>query len=520
MFWTTTARLSVALLSSVFGLFAAEAYPTPRFTDPERSAKLTAAMPQIDDGFRKYAEALGVPGMVWGVVIDDKLVHVQSAGVSNRTTNEPVTPETVFRIASMTKSFTTLAVLKLRDAGKLSLEDPVSKWIPEFARMPMPTSDTGPIRVKHLLMHWAGFPEDNPWGDQQLSASDAEMTAWLKKGIPFSTVPGSGYEYSNYGFGLLGRIVTAASGVPYRTYLEREILAPLGMKSSTLEVASVPKNKLARGYRHKPDGTYEEEKPLPHGAFGSMGGLLTTAEDLGRYVAFQLSAWPPRSEPESGPVLRSSVREMNHLWNPATLSAGGKPYAQVAGYGYGLRISMDCHFKHIVGHGGGLPGYGSYMAWLPEYGVGIFAMANLTYAGPAAPISRAWDILRGTGALLPRQLPESPQLKSMRESILKVFRDDNMAELHRVAAMNLFLDVPEAQRRDELAKLRSQLGTCPTATDTIPENWLRGTFDLSCERGTARVQFTLAPTQPPALQQLRFLTPAPPAPPSDSVCTQ
>ena len=182
MFWTTTARTSVAVLSSVFGLFATESYPSPRFTDPERPAKLGAAMPQVDDVFRKYAETQGVPGMVWGVVIDGKLVHVQSTGVRNRTTKEPVTPDTVFRIASMTKSFTTLAILKLRDGGKLSLEDPVSKWIPEFARMPMPTSDTGPIRVRHLLMHWAGFPEDNPWGDQQLSASDAEMTAWLKKG--------------------------------------------------------------------------------------------------------------------------------------------------------------------------------------------------------------------------------------------------------------------------------------------------------------------------------------------------
>jgi len=123
MFWTTTARTSLTVLSSVFGLFAADSYPTPRFTDPERPAKLGAAMPQVDEVFRKYAETQGVPGMVWGVVIDGKLVHVQSTGVRNRTTKEPVTPDTVFRIASMTKSFTTLAILKLRDAGKLSLED-------------------------------------------------------------------------------------------------------------------------------------------------------------------------------------------------------------------------------------------------------------------------------------------------------------------------------------------------------------------------------------------------------------
>ena len=115
----------------------------------------------------------------------------------------------------MTKSFTALAILKLRDEGKLSLEDPVSKWIPEFARMELPTRDTAPLRVRQLMSHSAGFPEDNPWGDQQLSATDAALDDWLRAGIPFSTPPGTRYEYSNYAFGLLGRIVTKASGVEY-----------------------------------------------------------------------------------------------------------------------------------------------------------------------------------------------------------------------------------------------------------------------------------------------------------------
>src|SRR5207247_8151939 len=98
--------------------------------------------------------------------------------------NAPVAAGTVFRIASMTKSFTALAILKLRDEGKLSLEDPVSKWLPEFARMELPTHDTAPLRIRQLLSHSAGFPEDNPWGDQQLSASEADLTRWLGLGIP------------------------------------------------------------------------------------------------------------------------------------------------------------------------------------------------------------------------------------------------------------------------------------------------------------------------------------------------
>ena len=195
-------------------LLASDAYPPPRFTDPERVQKLESALPQVDQIFRRFAADRKIPGMVWGVVIDGRLAHVESTGVRDRTSNEPVTAGTVFRIASMTKSFTSLAILKLRDEGKLSLEDPVSKWIPEFARMELPTRDTAPLRIRHLLSHSSGFPEDNPWGDQQLSASDADVTRWLGRGIPFSTPPGTRYEYSNYAFGLLGRVVTRAAQMP------------------------------------------------------------------------------------------------------------------------------------------------------------------------------------------------------------------------------------------------------------------------------------------------------------------
>ena len=179
----------------------------------------------MDTVFKRFAQSRNIPGMVWGVAIDGRVAHVASVGVRDRDSSQPVDSDTVFRIASMTKSFTSLAILKLRDQGKLSLEDPVSRWIPEFARMEMPTADSGPLRIRHLLNARRRVSEDNPWGDQQLGVSDAELTAWLKRGIPFSTVPDSSYEYSNYGFALLGRIVSKASGVPYDRYVHKQFLS-------------------------------------------------------------------------------------------------------------------------------------------------------------------------------------------------------------------------------------------------------------------------------------------------------
>jgi CubicO group peptidase (beta-lactamase class C family) len=488
-------------------LMATDAYPPPRFTDPQRVKKLESGMPEVDRILSAYATEKKIPGMVWGVVIDGRLAHTGTFGVQDRTSNARVTVRTAFRIASMTKSFTALAILKLRDEGKLSLEDPVSKWIPEFAHMELPTRDTPPLRLRQLMSHSAGFPEDNPWGDQQLSVTDATVDEWLRKGIPFSTPPGTRYEYSNYAFGLLGRVVTKASGVPYEQYMRQEILSKLHMDDTTYEFAQVPAASRAIGYRLKPDGTYSEEPPLPQGSFGSMGGLLTTATDLGKYLGFHLSAWPPRDDAEAGPVNRASVREMAHLWTPSNLTASlrkGALEASETGYGFGLRVTSDCRFEHIVAHGGGLPGFGSYMAWLPDYGVGMFAMATLTYSGPAEAISQAWDALLKTGGLKQRELPPTPLQTQMREHILNLWKNWDDTEARSIGSMNLLLDAPGEQRKSEIQKLKNEVGECRAAGPVMPENWLRGQFNMTCARGTVGVFFTMSPTQPPRVQHLAF----------------
>ncbi len=497
----------LALLATTAALSGSDTYPPPRFTDPARVAKLESAMPEIDRIFRAYAADQKIPGMIWGVVIDGRLAHVASTGVRDRASNAPIAASTAFRIASMTKSFTAMAIMKLRDEGKLSLDDAVSKWIPEFSSMPLPTRDTAPLRVRQLMSHGAGFPEDNPWGDQQLGATEQALDAWLKAGIPFSTPPGTRYEYSNYAFGLLGRIVAKASGMDYERYMREQILLPLGMNGTTFEFSQVPAASRAIGYRLKPDGTYAEEPPLPHGVFGAMGGLLTTAEDMGRYVAYHLSAWPSRDDPEQGPVNRSSLREMSHLWTPANLSArasNGTLQASQSGYGYGLRVSADCRFAHIVSHGGGLPGFGSYMQWLPDYGVGMFAMATLTYSGPAAAISEAWDAMAKTGALRPREWTATARQVEMRDQVFNIWKSWNDSDVKKIAAVNFLLDAPAPQRQAEIDALKKEVGACATAGPVRAENWLRGQVNLQCAKGTVGAFFTLAPTSPPTLQHLEF----------------
>ena len=478
--------------------------PPAAFTNPDRMAKLSATFDEIDQIFSSYAERQHVPGAVWGIVIDGRLAHVGVTGYRDVAARAPVDSGTVFRIASMTKSFTAMAILKLRDEGKLSLDDPAERWVPELRELTYPTMDSPRITVRHLLSHAEGFPEDNPWGDQQLAVTDDEMSRMMRAGIPFSNAPGVAYEYSNYGFAILGRIVTRVSGVPYRRYVADNVLRPLGMTSTTLEPASVPKQRLAQGYRWE-DEQWKLEPQLPDGAFGAMGGMLTSMRDLGVYVGAYLAAWPPHDGPEGGPVRRASLREMQqiHRPRPAVVTRGQNGAIQLSsgGYGYGLGISGDCNFAHIVAHSGGLPGFGSIMRWLPEYGVGIIAFGNRTYTGWGPPTTEALGVMLRTGALVPREPAPAPVLVQRRNEVSRLVLqwDDRLAD--SIAAVNLFMDRSRDRRKAELVDFKAQVGPCRAGAGfDVVENALRGQWTMPCERGALRVSITLAPTTPALVQ--------------------
>ncbi|HEY0647044.1 serine hydrolase domain-containing protein [Phenylobacterium sp.] len=470
-----------------------------------QTAEQKAAFVAIDPLFETFMRDRHAPGVVYGVVVDGKLAYVRALGIQDTKTNAPVTRDTVFRIASMSKNFTALAALKLRDEGKLRFDAPAESVIPELASLKYPTSDSPKITVRDLLSHSAGFVTDDPWGDRQLPMSEADFTRLTAAGVPFSRAPGMAFEYSNYGYALAGRAVTNAAGRNYTDYIGDAFLKPLGMTSTGYDLAAVPKGRLAVGYRWE-DGQWTEEPALGPGAFGAMGGLMTTANDYARYIAWELAAWPPRDGPEDGILKRASIRE---IMRPQTFAVAqrrteGVECDRAASYGMGTIPYNDCVLGPHFGHSGGLPGYGSNVLMLPTRGVGVFAFSNLTYGPVSSVVREATVSLVKSGAFPVRQLPPSPRLEAAAKAVEKIYAAGDVLAVREALAMNLLLDRDAARRNAEIAALKKQLGACRAAEPIQADSAMTTVLTFPCERGALHAGVLLAPTTPMSMQRLEF----------------
>ena len=202
--------------------------------------KIRSFIPTLDSLFKQQARLSKMPGLVYGIVYQGRLIHSNALGLAQIENGVKADKTIDFRIASMSKSFASMAILQLRDAGKLRLDDQAANYIPELKSTESLTKDAPVITIRHLLTHAAGFPEDNPWGDRQLADTEAELLKLIKEGISFSNAAGIEYEYSNLGFTMLGYIIHKVSGLTYDAYIKKNILVPIGMNETTYEFANVP----------------------------------------------------------------------------------------------------------------------------------------------------------------------------------------------------------------------------------------------------------------------------------------
>ena len=480
---------------------------------------LEAALANVDAIADRTFAGWKVPGLAYGVTLGDRLVH--SRGLGTLRVGEDARPDadSVFRIASMTKSFTAATVLLLRDEGRLRLDDPIGEHVPELADLRGPTADSPPITIRHLLTMTAGFPTDDPWGDRQQGLDLASFAEFLRGGISFAWAPGLRFEYSNLGYGILGRVITNIAGQEYRDVVASRFLRPLVMTSTTYDETNVPPGRLARGYLWR-DEAWCEEPSDPYGALASMGGAFSSVRDLARWVAGFVDAFPPRDDAEGRhPLRRASRREMQQpqrALDPSISapSTDAVPEFQGGAYGFGLVAIDHMAYGRIVGHSGGYPGFGSNMRWHPASGLGVVVLANGRYA-PATPLGKdLLEALLAADAAPIRRVRPVPATEAARATIERLLERWDDAAVDRLCSMNVELDEPIARRRAVFEKLRASHGSLRPDPDAPAESfspfhlswWMRG------ERGRVQIEIQLSPEPEPKVQTLN-LTSVPEPPP-------
>jgi CubicO group peptidase (beta-lactamase class C family) len=444
----------------------------------------------VDAIVADYQAKGGQPGLVYGIVRDGELTH--TGGLGQRSLGGPPPDAgTVFRIASMSKSFTAAAILLLRDSGELALDEPAARYVPELGEWAVAPT------VRQLLTMTAGLAEEDPWADRQQELPLDEFGAFLAGGVTFSRMPGIRFEYSNLGYAILGRVVSNVSGVPFKDFVRSRLMLPLGMTQSGYEP---PAEGLAPGYRRGPSG-WEELETMRYGAFAPMGGVFTTITDLARWVAGFMS------EDDAHPLRLTSRREMQlpqvpTLWDrPAVFPADG----YVTSYGFGLSMGDDPVIGRLAGHGGGYPGYGSYMRWHADSGTGVIAFANSTYARMNLLTARL------LAAIVRKPVPEAPWPATVaaRPAVNALLASWDDAAADRLFTANMAQDAPYPERRAALGRVRDRIGDFADDPSYPPEHDTpaRSRWRLTGEHGTVQVQITLTPEREPRVMSVVLAVP-------------
>ncbi len=370
----------------------------------------------------------------------------------------PLSPGSISRIASMTKSFTAASILRLRDEGRLRLDDPVAQHVPEAAGLTGPTADSPVLTLRLLLTMSAGLVTDNPWGDRQEAMSREEFARVLRGGLGHVSVPGTGFEYSNTSFALLGRVIDEVSGVPYTRFIERELLAPLGMADTGFALEDVDSSRVAVGHRIGDRADRSRFEPVPFdrpGVYGAMAGLFSTTSDIARWVRFLAAADAPdaaaREQLPLGTASRREMQQIHRVQPTAPLPAGpdgvSPGFDRVRGYGFGLVIERFADLGEVVSHSGGYPGYGSYMCWHRDSGVGVVALANAKYAPASVLAQQTLRVLHEeTDLLAPRAAVAAPRTLAAAEGAMRWLATGDDAVADAWFADNMDLDSTRAER--------------------------------------------------------------------------
>ncbi len=322
------------------------------------------------------------PGIAVGIIYDQDLIWSAGFGYADQEQRIPMTPQTVFRIASVTKLFTCIGIMQLRDQGKLRLDDPLQKYLPWF-NIRNQFSDSPAITIRAVMTHTAGLPREAAfpyWTDHQFPALKQIIEKLPEQELIYE--PETKWKYSNLGIALLGEIIARISGQDYATYIKTHILDPLGMRSTSVHLEDNLRARLAIGYgRRLSDGTRKIMPFTDAKGLTPAANMSSTIEDLAKFIALQF-----RTEAANrNPVLKaSSLREMHRVhWLQPNWQRG---------WGLGFSISRRKD-RTFVGHAGWVAGYRSQILFCPEEKIGVIVFINAEDGSPSFLADHIYDTI-------------------------------------------------------------------------------------------------------------------------------
>lgn len=387
------------LLLAAFGSAAAGQNTSP-LQPLARRSEVAAAIAVLDAWVAASVASREQPGLSMGIVYDQDLIWAKGYGFADLAKKVPATPSTVYRIASISKLFTATAIMQLRDAGRVQLDDPVAKYLSWFKVKNVHLE--GPaITIRHLLTHTSGLPREATglnWSDLTMPKREdmIRRIGELETVFPAETQ----WKYSNLALTLAGEIVASVSGEPWAQYTENHILKPLGMNATT-PVPMPNLSHLAVGYGRRVPGFPRDVEPfLDIEAERPAGSLASTVEDLARFASLQLR------EGRAGgtQILKgSTLREMHRLqWLRPDWRSGW-------GLGFSVRRVGD---QVRVGHGGSLPGHLTRIEIAPADKLAVIVLTNANDGEPGRYVDQAFTLLtpavaKATAATKPTPTPDS-----------------------------------------------------------------------------------------------------------------
>ena len=439
----------------------------------------------LDEMVSAQAEQHHCPTISWGVVRNGALELSGAVG--------DVSEHTVYRIASMTKSFSAAATLLLRDDGAFRLDDPIGRLVPELASLRSPTTDTAAITLRDLLSMTSGFVTDDAWADRHLDLTDDEFDAIIASGPVFAEPTGTTYEYSNFGYAVLGRVVHRVTGHRIQHHITERLLEPLGMQSTSWVMPD--HDDWARPMRWLDDRHGDELAPLDDGLIAPMGGLWTTVTDLASWIAWLDDAYPARDGTDGGPLQRSSRRELQTSQQYVGMRSYGD-HRYPTSYCLGHRVLHEPQRGPIVSHSGGFPGYGSNMSWRLGRRLGVIALSNTTYAPMTELGIRMLEQVSSQVDPPPHQRPVPTRLALTADRLVRLLNSWDDVTADALFADNVEPDDSWQRRRAVADRYRPLDITTVTALNDARAR-------IECTTAAARttaITFALAPHDPAKIQ--------------------